>query len=394
MLVLKALLFIALIILGIPVSVLLIQVLASLFWLTRSRKIAILDNLSSVAIIVPAHNESVGIIRTIKSILPQLKHSDQLIVIADNCSDDTANIASDLGAKVVIRKSETLRGKGYALDFGLKYLETNPPQVVIMIDADCTISENGIAALTHACITHKRPIQALDLMLSPPNAGLKTKIAEFAWLVKNQVRPLGFKVLGLPCQLMGTGMAFLWEDISNISLATGHIAEDMKLGIDLCGIDKAPLFFPQACVSSYFPVTQSAAKTQRARWEHGHLSVILSDAPKLFLKAFQSKNGQMLGMAFDLIVPPLAILTLMCVFLSVLILLIHQWISVSVFLSSAVLLLFFLAISILIAWYFFARTVISFRQLCYAPIYALVKIPLYIKFFVNRQVEWVRSKRD
>jgi len=394
MLVLKALLCIALIILAIPVSVLLIQVLASLFWLTRSKEIAILDNLSSIAVIVPAHNESVGIIRTIKSILPQLKHNDQLIVIADNCSDDTANIASGLGAKVVIRKSETLRGKGYALDFGLKYLEANPPQVVIMIDADCTISENGIAALTYACITHKRPIQALDLMLSPPNAGLKTKIAEFAWLVKNQVRPLGFKVLGLPCQLMGTGMAFLWDDIAHISLATGHIAEDMKLGIDLCGINKAPLFFPQACVSSYFPATQAAAKTQRARWEHGHLSVILSDAPKLFLKAFQSKNGHMLGMAFDLIVPPLAILTLICIFVFVFILLIHQWLSVSLLLNCAALLLFFLVISILIAWYFFARSIISFSQLCYAPIYALVKIPLYIKFFVNRQVEWVRSKRD
>ena len=394
MLVLKALFFIALIILAIPVSVLLIQVLASLFWLTRNNEIATLDNLSSIAVIVPAHNESVGIIRTIKSILPQLKHNDQLIVIADNCSDDTANIASDLGAKVVIRKSETLRGKGYALDFGLKYLEANPPQVVIMIDADCTISENGIAALTHACITHKRPIQALDLMLSPPNAGLKTKIAEFAWLVKNQVRPLGFKVLGLPCQLMGTGMAFLWEDIAHISLATGHIAEDMKLGIDLCGIGKAPLFFPHASVSSYFPVTQAAAKTQRARWEHGHLSVILSDAPKLFLKAFKSNNGQMLGMAFDLIVPPLAILTLMCIFVFAFILLIHQWLSVSLLLSCAALLIVILVMSILLAWYFFARSIISFSQLCYAPIYALVKIPLYIKFFVNRQVEWVRSKRD
>ena len=394
MIVLKVLLLITLVILAIPVLVLLIQVLASLFWLNRSKKIAILDNVTSVAVIIPAHNESGGIVKTIKSILPQLKGTDQLIVIADNCSDDTAEIAHGFGAKVAVRENETLRGKGYALDFGLKYLEANPPQVVIMIDADCTISENGIAALTHACITNKRPIQALDLMLSPPNSGLKTKIAEFAWLVKNQIRPLGLKVLGLPCQLMGTGMAFLWDDIVHISLASGHIAEDMKLGIDLCGINKAPLFFPQACVSSYFPMTQAVAKTQRARWEHGHLSVILSDAPKLFLKAFQSKNGQMLGMAFDLIVPPLAILTLICVFVFAFILLIHQWITVPVLLSCAAALLVFLAISILAAWYFFARSIISFSQLCYAPIYALVKIPLYIKFFVNRQVEWVRSKRD
>ena len=53
-----------------------------------------------------------------------------------------------------------------------------------------------------------------------------------------------------------------------------------------------------------------------------------------------------------------------------------------------------LGFTVLMAWAFFGRHIISLKQLCYAPIYALVKIPLYIKFFVNRQVEWVRSKRD
>ena len=55
---------------------------------------------------------------------------------------------------------------------------------------------------------HRARLQALDLMRSPEGAGLKTRIAEFAWVVKNQVRPLGYHHLGLPCQLMGTGMAF------------------------------------------------------------------------------------------------------------------------------------------------------------------------------------------
>ena len=64
-------------------------------------------------------------------------------------------------------------------------------------------------------------------------AGLRTRILEFAWRVKNQVRPKGTFRLGGACHLMGTGMALPWALISQANLATGHIAEDMKLGVDL-----------------------------------------------------------------------------------------------------------------------------------------------------------------
>jgi cellulose synthase/poly-beta-1,6-N-acetylglucosamine synthase-like glycosyltransferase len=227
-------------------------------------------------------------------------------------------------------------------------------------------------------------------MESQPNPSLKAKIAAFAWIVKNKVRPLGSKLLGLPCQLMGTGMAFLWDDISQINLASGHIVEDMKLGVDLARVGKSPLFLPDALVTSIFPPTAAATNTQRARWEHGHLSVILNEAPSLFLEAIKTKNIQILGLACDLIVPPLAVLTLMCAALFVLCYVLP--VQPALVLSTVTLIA--LASSILLAWAYFGRNIISFKQLCYAPIYALIKIPLYIKFFLNRQVEWVRSKRD
>jgi hypothetical protein len=59
---------------------------------------------------------------------------------------------------------------------------------------------------------------------------LKSKVSEFAWCVKNLVRPLGYSNLGCPCQLMGTGMAFKWSTLSKADLANGNIVEDMKLG--------------------------------------------------------------------------------------------------------------------------------------------------------------------
>lgn len=376
-------------ILAIPVIIFLLQILAATALVKSRPPKALSHKPFSLAILVPAHNETLVIAQTLTSILPQLNSQDRLVVIADNCTDDTAAIAQKLGATVVERHNLQQRGKGYALDFGLQSLKSNPPQVVVIVDADCVLAENAVQLLAAACVQHQRPIQALYLMQSQPNPRLKARVAGFAWLVKNKVRPLGFKALGLPCQLMGTGMAFLWEDLSKISLASGHIVEDMKLGVDFARLNKAPYFLPEAVVTSVFPPTAEATNTQRARWEHGHLSVILSEAPSLILQAIQHKNWQMLGLACDLIVPPLAVLALLCVAVCTLALFASKF----AFMLSLVLFGALLA-AVLLAWLVFGREMISFSQLCFAPIYAMGKIPLYLKFFINRQVDWVRSKRD
>ena len=378
----------AAIVLLLPVLVFLLQVLAAIF-LPKSVFKPLIRR-PCVAVLIPAHNESLVISKTIQTILPQLLPQDQLLVVADNCSDDTANISRNLGANVVERFNTELRGKGYALDHGIQYLHNNSPQVVMIVDADCSISADFIQVLALACVQLQRPVQALDLMLAPSNANLKMKIAEFAWAVKNKVRPLGFKALGLPCQLMGTGMAFLWTDITKMSLANGHIAEDMKLGIDFCRAAKAAVFIPDVLVTSLFPQGEQSSTTQRARWEHGHLGMIISEAPSLLLESIKTRNVQMLGLACDLIVPPLAVLVLMCSAVFTVSAIVQA--QLALLLSSVSLAA--LAVAVLLAWLIFGREIISFRHLCYAPVYALVKIPLYIKFFLNRQVEWVRSKRD
>ena len=299
--------------LTLPVLFLLIQILAAIFLVKSNTLTGQGYRRPVVAVLMPAHNESLVITQTIQSVLPQLSTKDQLLVVADNCNDDTALIARKLGANVIERIDKVQLGKGYALDFGLQYIKGNPPEVLVIIDADCIVSSGAIEKLVRACIDNKRPIQALYLMESQPSPSLKAKIATFAWIVKNKARPLGAKALNMPCQLMGTGMAFLWDDIIKSNLASGHIVEDMKLGVDLTRANKPPLFLAEALVTSVFPPTAQSANTQRVRWEHGHLSVILNEAPSLLFEAIKTRNAQMLALACDLIVPPIAVLTLMCV---------------------------------------------------------------------------------
>lgn len=347
-----------------------------------------------VAVLVPAHNEATLIASTLASIRPQLREGDQLLVVADNCTDQTASLARAAGAEVVERQDQQRRGKGYALDFGVQHLRQSPPDVLIIIDADCQVGADALEQLARCCVDSGRPAQALYLMHAPAGAGLKVQVAAFAWRVKNLVRPRGWARAGLPCQLMGAGMAFTWQDLSAVNLATGHLVEDLKLGLECAALGKPPLFCPEAVVNSHFPTSQEGLSIQRKRWEHGHLGVVLAEGPKLVGHALARRNWPLLGMALDLLVPPLALLSLLLTVLYVV-----TWLAFGLFglllpALLATLGLGLLGAAVLLAWARFAREVMPFSVLMYAPFYAARKIPLYLGFLLKRQVDWVRSKRD
>ena len=348
----------------------------------------------TVCILVPAHNEADGIASALRLIVPQLLTGDRLLVVADNCADETARVANALGAEVIERSDVERRGKGYALDFGIRHLQHNPPEVVIVIDADCSVDVGAIDRLARRCVETGRPIQALDLMTAPAAAGLKTRIAEFAWVVKNQVRPLGFQRLGLPCQLMGTGMAFPWALLNEVQLGNDNIVEDMKLGIDLAVKGFPTLFCHEAMVTSSFPDGKKAAAIQRTRWEHGHLHTIQHELPALLWKAARKRDMRLLGLALDLAVPPLSLLVmlLLAVFICTLAGVVT---GLAVWpLLAASIALALLITAVLVAWQRWGRRLVSMADLLTIPFYVISKIPLYLKFWTRRQKAWVRTNRN
>ncbi|MBD2750536.1 glycosyltransferase [Microvirga sp. BT688] len=160
-----------------------------------------------IAVIVPAHNEEAGILPTLQDIEAQLRPGDRLLVVANNCSDNTAAVARAVGAEVSERHDPDHRGKGYALDWGMRHLRQDPPETVIIIDADRRVAPGTVLTLAQAALATGRPTQALNIMKSA-RAGPRRRVQELAWVLKNYVRPLGLARFGLPCQLMGTGMAF------------------------------------------------------------------------------------------------------------------------------------------------------------------------------------------
>ena len=393
MIVIQILFIICVTLLAMPVLVFSIQILVSL--LPYRHQATPSNQRPRIAILIPAHNEQHGIAATLDSIKQQLEPRDRVVVIADNCSDETAIVSRNNGAIAIERSDAVRRGKSYALDFGMRYLESNePPEVVIVIDADCLLQADTLNRLAHLALRRHRPVQALYLMYSPPSAGLKTKITEFAWAVKNWARALGYHQLNLPCQLMGTGMAFPWTLIQKANLASGHIVEDLKLGLDFAEQKHAPLFCPEAVVTSTFPLNNEGVKSQRTRWEHGHLAMIVKEGPALLYKSITTLNLGMFALVLDLCVPPLALLTLLVITLSIVATV--MMLATNDFLPwlLGIPLLFLLGLAVFLSWTKFGKSILSISNLTYAPIYMLAKIPLYLKFLIKRQIEWVRSKRD
>jgi cellulose synthase/poly-beta-1,6-N-acetylglucosamine synthase-like glycosyltransferase len=261
----------------------------------------------SACVLVPAHDEAAGIAETVRAVRRQLEPGDRLLVVADNCTDDTGRIAAEAGAGVAVRNDPARRGKGYALAFGIDQLRSDPPGCVIILDADCTPGERLVDTLARRCAETGRPVQARYDMVIRDDSSPEQTVAAFSWLVRNYVRPLGLSVLGLPCQLMGSGMAFPWIALARAELATGHIVEDLKMGLDLAASGSAPVFEPRAHVTSSFARTEGAMVTQRRRWETGALAVMTQTAPRLAWQALKTGDVKLLALAVDAMIPPLVL---------------------------------------------------------------------------------------
>lgn len=348
----------------------------------------------SIAVLIPAHNESINLIPTLHSIAQQGMESLRVLVVADNCSDDTAAIAQREGVEVIERSNLQLRGKGYALDFGVQHLARNPPAVVIILDADCLLEPKVLQPLSELAIKTNRPVQALYLMKNSGECSVKAKIAEFAWLVKNKVRPRGLHALGLPCQLTGSGMAFPWAVIQAVPLATGEIVEDMKLGMALADLGHPPVFSEHTVVTSTFPVNAEGIQSQRTRWEHGHLSMLLKEGLPTLFNAAMKRNPSLFFLALDLCIPPLALLVILTLAWQVLATIFWIWTGNAVpFLTGAIYLIL-TGSAVTAAWCRFGQHLVSGRELLMAPGYIVSKWSVYLGFIFRRQSEWIRSKRD
>lgn len=351
--------------------------------------------LPSTVVLMPAHDEAEIIESMVSQALQVLPAGGQLLVVADNCTDDTADLARAAGASVIERSDTELRGKGYALAHGVNHLRSAPPDVVIVMDADCVASTGSLTAIARAAHRLQTPVQAMYDMLAPPGAGLMQRMAAFAWDFRTRLRAEGYRRLGLPCQLMGSGMGLPWPLLQQVNLATGHIVEDLKLGLECAQTGKPPYFLPSALVSSFFPTNDQGTQSQRKRWEHGHLNMVAEQAPALLWQSVSRGNLGLLAMTLDMCVPPLALLVLLLGTQAVCATLL-AWLGLiwPVVATLSLLALVLLGLTVLAGWWKAGRRWISLGELLSVPWYILRKVPVYLGVLTRRQASWIRTRRD
>ncbi|NER28480.1 MAG: glycosyltransferase [Symploca sp. SIO1C4] len=375
-----------------PIAVLFIECSAA-FLPNRSQTLNTGISRPKTAVLIPAHNEEDVIGATLKTLLPQLTEQDQLLVIADNCSDKTATVARELGAMVVERHNLEFRGKGYALDYGMGFIKADPPEVVVLVDADCIVHPGTVERITRLATAKQRPVQSTYLMTQPDNPALKDLLSMLAVKFKNTVRPSGLNRMGLPSLLTGSGMAFPWSVISKISLAGSKTTDDMQLAVDLSIAGYPPIYCQQAQVTGRL-MKDSSATSQRSRWEHGHIEMLLVEFPRTLAAAIRQRSFDLLALALELSVPPLSLLVMAWIAGTGVALLATAlgaaWVPALILLVEGLLML----ISIVLGWVKFCRDDLPVLTFLAVPFYLLWKIPLYIAFFVQPQYRWLRTERD
>ncbi len=347
----------------------------------------------NVAVLVPAHNEQKVLAQALKAILAQLRLSDRLVVIADNCTDSTADLARKMGAIVVERHDPLRVGKGYAVDAGARYLDAQPPEVVVVIDADCIPQEGAISRLARAAKACDRPVQAAYLMTAPVGSLGETQLREAMVLLKNFVRPLGLHRLGLPCLLTGSGMAFPWRVFRDAPLASSNRVDDMQLAVDLAISGALPRFCPAARVSNVLPAEAGASRLQRSGWMEGHLRALLTQVPRLLASALRQRRLNLAVLALELSLPPLSMLILGWALVSIIAVSIFYaggslWPLWAVLYNSAALL-----VSGIVFWAKFGRERVPAKALLAMPQLFRYSISAAFSAVFTRPKPWIRTSR-
>ena len=345
-------------------------------------------------VLIPAHDEGEGVVPTIRDVQAQLGPNDHILLVADNCTDDTASIAEAAGVEVIVRVDQARRGKGYALEFGIRHLALNPPDVVIVLDADCRIGQYAIPMLSSYAMACGGPVQSLYLMLAPKDAPVGKGLNLFAWRIKNWIRPLGLNLVGLPTQLFGTGMAFPTGLLLNRDMGNNRLAEDAALGIALATAGHPARFLSEARVHSSLPVSQVGHEQQRERWEKGHLENIVDLVPRALIKSLRDGNIGLATLALDMAVPPLSLLVLVTVVCGVFAAIAAALGAPLVVLAAPFASGMLLVLGTTIAWIAVGRDVLPLRELLRLPLHAIRKFSFYYRIASGKGTStWIRTDR-
>jgi cellulose synthase/poly-beta-1,6-N-acetylglucosamine synthase-like glycosyltransferase len=224
---------------------------------------------------IPAHNEEIGIAATVQSCLtldypPELF---QVVVIADNCTDETAEISRREGALVLERHDATRKSKGYAISFLIDHLHESGQfetlDALVVIDADSTASTGLLRGFAGLLESGHDWVQCF-YTVSNPDESWRTRLMTYAFCLFNGITPLGQFKLGLSAGFRGNGMCFSTKGMRRVPWKCHGLVEDMEYSWTVRLAGEKIAFTPDVQVKGVMLGRGGkAAASQRRRWEFG-----------------------------------------------------------------------------------------------------------------------------
>lgn len=263
-------------------------------------------------VIVPAHDE-VQVLPRVLGTLERLewpKAQYQVIVVADNCTDDTAALARSLGALALERVDPNRRGKGFALEFAFQASrERDFADAIVVVDADAQVSKNFLEAIAARM---ERGAQAVQVHYGVSNAmtSWRTRLLTIATASFHILRSRARERLRLSCGIRGNGWAVNSRTLTTVPYRAYSLAEDLEYGIELGLAGIRVQYAGEASANAEMVADRRAASTQRRRWEHGRFELIRSRTVPLLIAAVRQRSRVCLDLALDLMVLPLSFVVL------------------------------------------------------------------------------------
>lgn len=338
-----------------------------------------------LAVVIPAHNESANIETCLKSLFRCQDENSEIVVIADNCTDNTSEIAAKNGARVLIRNNETERGKGFALDFAFNELLKESFDAFVIVDADTIVEPNLLSEFRRLFLAGADAVQC-RYTVANTDSSVRTRLMNIALLAFNVLRPRGRDFWGLSCGIYGNGFGLRSEILHLVPYSARSVVEDLEYHLELVRKGFRVLFVDKTGVKGEMPASGSGVKTQRSRWEGGRLRMLANFAPQLF---FEVCKGQ-----FRLLEPLLDLLLLPLAFhISLILFSVLQFdfkLQILGFFSIAIVIL-----HILSAVFVGKGRWRDLAVLAYAPVYILWKMSLIKTLFKTSQgdAQWIRTER-
>jgi cellulose synthase/poly-beta-1,6-N-acetylglucosamine synthase-like glycosyltransferase len=268
---------------------------------------------SRFLVLIPAHDEETGIATTVASCraadYPHALFS--VLVIADNCTDRTASVAAEAGARVVERFDEVKKSKGYAIEYLIGQLvasgEFETLDAIVVVDADTTIDADVLRRFDAHLRAGHDWIQCYYTVANPDQSW-RTRLMTYAFSLFNGVMLAGLTALGSNAGLRGNGMCFSTRGLRRRPWASYGLSEDMEFSWMLRLDGESIAFEPSSRVyGAMVSADGTAAVSQRRRWEFGRSEVRRTYLGPL-IRSGRIALGDKLLSVVELSIPPMALL--------------------------------------------------------------------------------------